>query len=97
MAARGELPDVWMVDHGPYYVAQGWTADLTALTAADPDWQFVSSKVREYMTLNDKVTFLPTAQYLQGYWVNTDLYEAANLDAPTYGMSVDDSSRSPML
>jgi ABC-type glycerol-3-phosphate transport system substrate-binding protein len=33
---------------------------------------------------------VPAAQFVMGYFVNKDLYEAANLDAPEYGFSVEE-------
>jgi hypothetical protein len=33
---------------------------------------------------------LPAAQFIMGYFVNADLYEAANLDAPEYGFTVEE-------
>ncbi len=89
-AARGELPDVWMADNTPLYVQNDWAADLTDLVANDPDWQDVPQALKDAVTYDGKVLALPTAQFVMGYWVNQDLFEAANLDAPTYGVSVDD-------
>src|SRR5690606_5205555 len=37
MAARGELPDVFMANNTPYYVQNGWIADLTSMVQDDPD------------------------------------------------------------
>lgn len=89
-AARGELPDVWMADNTPYYIQNGWTADLTAMVADDADWANVPSVLQNAVTHGGKVLGLPVAQFVMGYFVNQDLYEAANLDAPAYGVSVED-------
>ncbi len=90
LAARGELPDVWMADNTPYYVQNGWAADLTALVADDADWANVPDVLKSAVTYNDVVLGVPTAQFIMGYFVNQDLFEAANLDAPAYGVAVDD-------
>jgi ABC-type glycerol-3-phosphate transport system substrate-binding protein len=90
LAAKGELPDVFMADKTPLYVKNGWLADLTPLVSADPDWQKVPEVLRTSVTYNGKVLALPTALFVMGYFVNQDLFEANNLDAPTYGVSVDD-------
>ena len=90
LAARGELPDVWMADNTPYYVQNGWAADLTALVADDADWANVPDVLKNAVTYNDVVLGVPTAQFIMGYFVNQDLFEAANLDAPAYGVAVDD-------
>jgi len=90
MAARGELPDVWMADNAPYYVQNGWAADLTALVEGDPDWQNVPQVLQDAVTYDGVVLGVPAAQFIMGYFVNQDLFEAANLDAPAYGVSVED-------
>ncbi|MBI4760142.1 MAG: ABC transporter substrate-binding protein [Chloroflexota bacterium] len=89
-AAKGELPDVFMADGTPLYVKNGWLADLTPFVESDPDWQDVPQVLKDAVTYNGKVLGLPAAQFVMGYFVNQDLFEAANLDAPTYGVSVDD-------
>lgn len=90
LAARGELPDVFMADNTPYYVQSGWAADLTDLVAEDADWESVPQVLQNAVTYADQVLGLPTAQFVMGYFVNQDLFEAANLDAPQYGVSVED-------
>ena len=89
-AAKGELPDVFMANNVPLYVANGWLADLTDLTAADPDWPNVPEALKNGFTYDGQVMGLPAAQFIMGYFVNQDLFEAANLDAPAYGVSVEE-------
>ncbi len=90
MAARGELPDVWMADNTPYYVQNDWAADLTARVEGDADWANVPQVLRDAVSYDGVVLGLPVAQFVMGYFVNTDLFEAANLDAPAYGVSAED-------
>ncbi len=89
-AAKGQLPDVFMADVTPLYVKNGWTADLTELVKNDPDWQDVPQVLKDAVTYNGQVLGLPAAQFVMGYFVNKDLFEAANLDAPEYGVAADD-------
>jgi ABC-type glycerol-3-phosphate transport system substrate-binding protein len=89
-AARGELPDVFMANNVPLYVQNDWLADLTDLTAADADWGNIPEVLKDSVTYNGQVLVLPAAQFVMGYFVNKDLYEAANLDAPEYGFSVEE-------
>lgn len=89
-AARGELPDVFMANNVPLYVQNDWVADLTDLVRDDPDWANVPQVLKDSVTYDDRVLGLPGAQYVMGYFVNLDLYEAANLDAPEYGVSVEE-------
>jgi ABC-type glycerol-3-phosphate transport system substrate-binding protein len=79
-----------MADNTPYYVQSGWAADLTELVQDDPDWQNVPQVLKDAVSHSGKVLGLPAAQFVMGYFVNQDLFEAANLDAPQYGVSVGD-------
>ena len=89
-AAKGELPDVFMANNVPLYVANDWLADLSDLTADDADWANVPAALKNSVTYNGQVLGLPAAQFVMGYFVNKDLYEAANLDAPEYGFTVEE-------
>jgi multiple sugar transport system substrate-binding protein len=89
-AARGELPDVFMANNVPLYIQNDWIADLTEMVEADPDWANVPDVLKDTVTYNGQVHGLPAAQFVMGYFVNKDLYEASNLDAPEYGFSVEE-------
>ena len=89
-AAKGELPDVFMANNVPLYVANDWLADLSDLTANDADWANIPQALRDGVTYNGQVLGIPAAQFVMGYFVNKDLYEAANLDAPEYGFTVEE-------
>ncbi len=89
-AAKGELPDVFMANNVPLYVQNGWLADLTDLVTDDPAWGNISQNLRDSFTYSGTVYGLPAAQFIMGYFVNQDLFEAANLDYPEYGVSVED-------
>lgn len=89
-AAKGELPDVFMANNVPLYVTNDWVADLTEFTANDKDWENVPQVLKDSVTYSGQVLALPAAQFVMGYFVNRDLYEDANLDAPEYGFSVEE-------
>ncbi|HOV47971.1 MAG TPA: extracellular solute-binding protein [Anaerolineae bacterium] len=89
-AAKGQLPDVFMANNMPLYVKNGWLADLTPLVNKDPAWANVPQVLKDAFTYSGKVMGLPAAQFIMGYFVNKDLFAAANLDAPEYGVSVED-------
>jgi ABC-type glycerol-3-phosphate transport system substrate-binding protein len=89
-AAKGELPDVFAANNVPLYVQNGWVADLSEFTANDPDWADVPQVLKDSFTYSGKVLGLPAAQFVMGYFVNKDLYEAANMDTPEYGFTVDE-------
>jgi ABC-type glycerol-3-phosphate transport system substrate-binding protein len=88
-AAKGELPDVFMANNVPLYVSNGWVADLTEFTQDDAAWENIPQAAKDSFTYSGKVLGLPAAQFVMGYFVNKDLYEAANLDAPEYGFTVE--------
>jgi ABC-type glycerol-3-phosphate transport system substrate-binding protein len=90
LAARGELPDVFMANNTPFYVQNGWAADLTAMVQDDPMWANVPDVLKDAVTYDGVVRGLPAAIFTMGYFINQDVFEAANLDAPQYGVSVDD-------
>uniref|UniRef100_UPI002ACDC3E4 ABC transporter substrate-binding protein n=1 Tax=Anaerolinea sp. TaxID=1872519 RepID=UPI002ACDC3E4 len=56
----------------------------------DADWANVPQVLKDGVTYGDKVLGLPAAQFIMGYFVNKDLFEAANLDAPEYAVSPED-------
>ncbi|MDD5367764.1 MAG: ABC transporter substrate-binding protein [Anaerolineaceae bacterium] len=89
-AAKGALPDVFMANNVPLYVQNGWLADLTDITKNDADWKFIPKPLQDAFTYSGKILALPAGQFIMGYFVNQDLYDAANLTAPEYGVSVDD-------
>lgn len=89
-AARGALPDVFMANSVPFYVQNDWLADLSDYVANDPDWANVPQVLKDAVTYDGRVLGLPAAQFVMGYFVNQDIYEEANLDAPEYGFSVAD-------
>ena len=89
-AAKGELPDVFMANNVPLYVKNGWLANLNDLVKDDADWKDVPQVLKDAFTYNGTVYGVPAAQFVMGYFVNKDLFNAANLDAPEYGVSVDD-------
>jgi ABC-type glycerol-3-phosphate transport system substrate-binding protein len=58
--------------------------------ANDPDWADVPQVLKDAFTYDGRVLGLPAAQFIMGYFVNQDLFEAANLDAPQYGFTVEE-------
>jgi multiple sugar transport system substrate-binding protein len=90
LAAKGALPDVFMANNVPLYVQNGWLADITDLTKNDADWKNIAQPLKDAFVYSGKTLALPAGQFIMGYFVNLDMYEAANLTAPEYGVSVDD-------
>ena len=89
-AAKGELPDVFAANNVPLYYSNGWLADVTDLVENDPDWEYIPQALKDAFTYSGRVLGIPSGQFIMGYFVNQDLYEAANLTAPEYGVSVEE-------
>jgi multiple sugar transport system substrate-binding protein len=89
-AAKSELPDVFMANNLPLYVQNGWVADLSAIVKNDAEWKNIPQALKDAFTYSGKTMAVPAGQFLMGYFVNTDLFDAANLNAPEYGVKVDD-------
>jgi len=89
-ASIGNLPDVFMVNDIGFSMAGGWAYDLTAIANADADFSALPAGMRDAMAVNGVVYMVPFAQHMFGYFVNTDLFDSLNLDAPTHGFSVDE-------
>lgn len=89
-AAKGEFPDVFSAFNLPSYITNDWLADITAVAEADPEWELIPQSLRDAVTFDGLIRGVPSAQFIAGFVVNKDLYEAANLDAPEYGWTTED-------
>lgn len=89
-AAKGEFPDVYSAFNLPLYIQNEWLADLTDVVAADADWEKIPQALRDAVNYGGVVYGVPSAQFIVGYIVNKDLYEAGNLDAPEYGFTLEE-------
>lgn len=89
-ASASAMPDVFMLAQIPTGLANDWLYDLTELTENDEDFQDVPEAVQESIEHEGSVYALPAGQHLLGYFVNKDLFDEANLNAPELGVSVED-------
>ncbi|MGI8315902.1 ABC transporter substrate-binding protein [Halobacillus mangrovi] len=89
-ASAGEMPDVFSLTNVPTAVANDWTLDITEYVEADEEYQKLPESVRTAITYNESVYSVPSSQHIMGYFVNKDLYNQANLDAPYFGMSLEE-------
>jgi multiple sugar transport system substrate-binding protein len=87
-ASAGKLPDVFMLDQVPLSVSNSWLLNLNDLTKNDPDFAKIPQKVVDGAKYNENLYALPFAQHFLGYYVNEDLFNKANLNAPQYGISL---------
>jgi multiple sugar transport system substrate-binding protein len=88
-AAIGALPDVFMINNAPQKVINGWLHDITDLSQSDADFNRLPQAVRDATMYGGRVYSVPFAQFMQGYFVNKDLFNAFNLNPPAFGFSPD--------
>ena len=89
-AATGALPDVFMINDIPQNIISGWLMDITDMSMADPEFLRVPNAVRDAVTFGGRVYAVPFAQFMIGFYVNRDLFNALNLNPPTFGISPED-------
>ncbi len=89
-ASAGKLPDVFMINDIPSNIKNEWLLDLSDLVADDAEFAAVDQIIQETLQVEDQVVAIPFAKHLLGYYVNTDLLDTLNLDAPTLDSHVED-------
>jgi len=89
-ASTGNLPDVFMVDDIGVNLNNGWSLDISSIANADSDFTALPQNMRDAMSVGGRVYSVPFAQHMFGYFINLDLFDALNLDAPTIGFSVEE-------
>lgn len=89
-ASAGEMPDVFSIAHLPTGVANDWMLDVTEYVEGDEAYKSLPKTVREANNYGGSVFGIPGSQNILGYYVNKDLYNEANLDVPSLGMSIDE-------
>lgn len=93
-ASAGNLPDVFEIANIPVSLTNDWLYDLSDIVANDEDFDKISESVKVSLSHGDSVIALPSGQHFLGYYVNKSLYDQANLNAPSYGMTIDEFSDS---
>jgi multiple sugar transport system substrate-binding protein len=93
-ASAGKLPDVFEISNIPVSLSNDWLYDVSDLVEGDEDFEKISESVKQSLTHEDSVIALPSGQHFLGYYVNKSLYDEANLNAPEYGMTIDEFSNS---
>ncbi|MHC0037724.1 ABC transporter substrate-binding protein [Pseudoneobacillus sp. C159] len=89
-ASAGDMPDVFALPQIPLALSNDWLLDATDLAANDADFATIPEAVRDSATYNGKLFAIPSAQHFLGYFVNKDVFNAANLDYPEFGTSLED-------
>ncbi|MCM3718137.1 ABC transporter substrate-binding protein [Fictibacillus phosphorivorans] len=87
-ASAKAMPDVFNLSDIPTAVANDWVLDVADLAKDDEDYAKVPEVVRDAAAYGDAIYALPAGQQFLGYFVNKDLFNEANLDAPEHGVSI---------
>lgn len=91
LAAGKNLPDVTMgVENFGYILSQGLAYPLDKLYAADADKDNALQAGINNYTYNGHLYALPYRIQFNGLLVNTDLFDAKNLDTPDYDWTIEE-------
>ena len=89
-ASAGNLPHVFMLSDAPTSMANGWLMDISEITNANAEFNNLPTAMQEATKLNGAVYSVPFAQFMMGFYVNRDLFNDLNLDAPQQGFSMEE-------
>lgn len=92
-ASAGKMPDVFMMSSLPLAISNDWVMDITSLVEKDEEYKNVPEVVRQSIVFDGKILAIPFAQHFLGYYVNKDVFNAANLDYPDYGVTVEEFAK----
>lgn len=89
-ASTGDLPDVFMVGDIGVALNNGWVLDITDLANGNPEFTALPQSMQDAMAFGGRTFAIPLQQHMQGFFVNKTMFEDLNLDAPTYGFTVEE-------
>ncbi len=87
-----DMPDILFEDWGniPFYVSQGWLKPLNEYFEADSEKQYVPEDLIEQLTYGGNLYALPCKLEFEAVFMNMDLLNELNLDAPDYDWTVEE-------
>jgi len=83
-ATRGMLPDVYFTDSTETIIMNNWARNMADIAYDDPEFMNISADIREAANYGGKLMALPYAVYYFGYYINKDIFDLANSDAPVF-------------
>lgn len=92
-ASSGQMPDVFGLSDLPLALANDWLLDLSDIAGADDEYKALEDIIRQSSEYDGNVVAVPHAQNFLGYFVNKDVFNAANLDYPTADSTVDEFAK----
>lgn len=90
MAAKGQMPDVFMLTNTTFGLSNKYLADMTSYTSADADWATIPTSVSEPVKYKGKIYAIPFALHMRGYFENEALLDENNLASLSVAPTWDD-------
>lgn len=89
-AAAGKLPDVMMLPNIPFGLTNEWLLNLNDIAASDPEWANIPKALENATHYGNGIYAVPAGMFFQGYFINQDLFEQANLPELNYSPTWDE-------
>ncbi|MEH6993540.1 extracellular solute-binding protein [Neobacillus drentensis] len=89
-ASSGTMPDLFALPQIPLALSNDWLLDISELASKDKDFANIPQIVQDSASFNGKMYAVPFGQHFLGYFVNKELFNAANLDYPEFGTPVEE-------
>jgi len=89
-AAAGKLPDVMMLPNIPFGLTNEWLLNLETIAASDPEWANIPKALENATHYGSGIYAVPAGMFFQGYFINQDLFEQANLPELNYSPTWDE-------
>lgn len=89
-AAAGKLPDVMMLPNIPFGLTNEWLLNLNDIAASDPEWANIPKALENATHYGSGIYAVPAGMFFQGYFINQDLFEQANLPELNYSPTWDE-------
>lgn len=80
LAASGSLPDIIMVSEVPVMMADGYLMDIRGIAEKDEEWAMIPKGIEAATHFGNGIYTVPSALFSYGFFVNDDLFDAANID-----------------
>ncbi|MEG1706239.1 MAG: extracellular solute-binding protein [Clostridia bacterium] len=79
LAAKGELPDVFMLSNMNYGLSNQYLMDISTLIKDDNEWSSIPKPIEEAVHWGEGVYAVPFAMHMMGYFINTNMFADNNV------------------
>ncbi len=90
LAARGKMPDVFMLSTLNYGLSNEYLLDLSSYAEADSQWDSIPTPIEEAVHYGSGIYAVPFAMHMMGYFVNTTLFDSKNIDQLEIGLTYEE-------